>query len=113
MIVRPVNADPEDTFSTEQPSYGANRELNLGLTGFHDGLSAADDDSSIQVSLLSSSSRSKPGLKRGHWEEIGKRLNRPPDRSQCSFVVVLHEVDTCTMGQDLMHHYSKCSLAFL
>lgn len=35
------------------------------------------------------------------------------ERSQCSFVVVLHEVDTCTMGQDLMHHSSKCSLAFL
>jgi hypothetical protein len=78
--------------------FAGHTEVNFGLTDVHDVLPAEEDDNSIQDSLQSSSRvnrRSKPGLKRGRWEpleeedlkslaghetweEIGKRLNRPP-----------------------------------
>ena len=78
--------------------FAGHTEGDFGLTDLHDGLPAEDNVSSIQESLQSSSRvkrSSKPGLKRGRWErfeeedlkslagretwdEIGKRLNRPP-----------------------------------
>ena len=45
------------------------------------------------------------------WTSLEGMMLR--ERSQSSFVVVLHEGGTCTMGQAPMHHSSKCSSAFL
>jgi hypothetical protein len=62
-----IDEQPDGVLSNP---FAGHTEVDFGPTDLHDGLSV-EDESFIQDSLLSSSRvkrKSKPGLKRGHWE---------------------------------------------